>query len=161
MKTSQEEPTSSDTPEAAHAAERDAQLKAMRRMTTDVDHQPVIEYLYQCLSILDSKCSSLLSFNSIVMAVFAIFMTSQDLTVFQKTSIAIGTFTVLMSSLLLLGVVRITWATSEELSDLDGHVRILMDVRTSRTDTYRYAWYFSVAAVFGLGLFFGLRIGPW
>jgi len=160
MKTSQEEPTSSDTPEA-HAAERDAQLKALRRMTTDVEHQPVIEYLYQCLSILDSKCSSLLSFNSIVMAVFAIFMTSQDLTVFQKTSIAIGTLTVLMSSLLLLGVVRITWATSEELSDLDGHVRILMDVRTSRTDTYRYAWYFSVAAVFGLGLFFGLRIGPW
>jgi hypothetical protein len=85
MKTSQEEPTSSDTPEAALAADLHAQLNVLRRMTTDVDHQPVIE----------------------------------------------------------------------------GHVRTLIDVRTGRTDTYRKAWYSSVAAVLGLGLFFGLRIGPW
>jgi len=162
MKTLQEERTSSGAvPSARDTVELEAQIEALHRLTSDTEHHSVVQYLYECLSILDSKCSSLLSFNSIIMAVFAIFMTSQDLTWLQKASIAIGTFTVLLSSLLLLGVVRITWATSQELRDLTAHERSLLEVRRGRTKTFRYAWYWSVAGVLGLGLFFALRIGPW
>ena len=39
---------------------------AIGTMTSTGGHHAVIDYLYECLSIPDSKCSSLLSFSSIV-----------------------------------------------------------------------------------------------
>jgi hypothetical protein len=53
------------------------QIQALRHLTGAEDHQKLFDHLYGCLSILDAKSASLLTFNSIITAVYAIFMTNE------------------------------------------------------------------------------------
>ena len=126
-------------------------------MTNEREHQALFDHLYECLSILDSKSSSLLSFNSIIIAVFAIFMTGGSLSGGQWVVIAVGMASVLASCLLLLWVVWIHWSTTENLSDLEIHALVLLNVRRTRTIIYRVAWYLAVAAVLCLSVFVVMR----
>jgi hypothetical protein len=132
-------------------------VTSLSRMTNQREHQKLFDQLYGCLSILDSKSASLLTFNSIIIAVFAIFMTG-TLTRFQWTTITAGMTTVLTSCLLLLWVVWVHWSTTENLGDLERHALILLDVRRNRTVIYRLAWYFSVASVLCLAAFVAIRV---
>ena len=125
-------------------------------MTGVREHQQLFDHLYGCLSILDAKSSSLLSFNSIIIAVFAIFMTG-ELGRVEWIAINIGMASILVSCLLLLSVVWVHWSTTENLADLEKHALILLDVRRSRTIKYRLAWYFVVAALGDLSAFLVLR----
>src|SRR5438067_801150 len=114
-------------------------VAALGRMTNEHEHQSLFDHLYECLSILDSKSASLLSFNSIIIAVFAIFMSGHR-SLGQWVTIAVGMASVLVSCLLLLWVVWIHWSTTDNLTDLEKHAFVLLDVRRSRTVMYRLSW---------------------
>lgn len=132
-------------------------IVALKRMTNAHEHQAIFEHLYSCLSILDAKSSSLLTFNSIILAVFAIILPSTHGSS-QWIAINTGMVTVLVSSLLLLSVVWVHWSTTDDLQDLEHHALTLLDVRRFRTIKYRLAWYLAVAAVFSLCAFLLLRV---
>ena len=131
-------------------------ITALARMTNVREHQELFDHLYGCLSILDAKSSSLLSFNSIIIAVFAIFMTGQ-LHWLEWIAVNVGMASILVSCLLLLSVVWVHWSTTDNLADLKNHALILLEVRRSRTIKYRLAWYFAVAALVVLSLFLAVR----
>jgi len=132
-------------------------IAALKTMTTAPEHQALFDHLYDCLSILDAKSTSLLSFNSIIIAVFAIFMVSVPLG-FSWVVLNLGTIMVLISCFLLLSVVWVHWSTTAHLQNSDDHAIILLDVRRSRTIKYRLAWYLSVAGMVSLSLFLLARI---
>jgi len=131
-------------------------ITALSGMADDAHHSGLFDHLYECLSILDSKSSSLLAFNSIIIAVFAIFMTG-GLASGEWLVLNFGMATVLGSCLLLLSVVWVHWSTTDNLGDLQKHALILLRVRRSRTIKYRLAWYFAIAAVMSLALFIVVR----
>lgn len=126
-------------------------------MTNDREHQELFNHLYGCLSILDAKSTSLLSFNSIIIAVFAIFIATQPHGL-QRIAVETGMAAVLVSCLLLLAVVWIHWSTTENLVDREHHAFVLLEVRRSRTIKYRLAWYFSVAGMLALSVFLTANI---
>lgn len=132
-------------------------VAALSAMTKDREHQELFDHLYECLSILDAKSISLLSFNSIIAAVFAVFMLA-DPHGLAWLAVHFGMAMILVSCFLLLPVVWVHWSTTADIMDPDGHAFILLDVRSSRTVKYRRAWYFSVAGMTALSLFVALRI---
>lgn len=132
-------------------AERKAHIAALTRAATSEVHESLFQHLYGCLSILDAKAQSLLGFNSIILAVFAIFLT-RPLSWGQSIAANAGMALILSSSLLLLSVVWIHWSTTTDLGDVDEHALRLLAVRNRRTLRYRVAWLLSVASLFALGL---------
>lgn len=131
-------------------------IEALSKMTRDKDHRALFDHLYDCLSILDGKSASLLSFNSIIIAVFAIFMTT-TLSNFEFIIANIGIILVLVSSILLLVVVWIHWSTTKDFDDLKLHAITLLYVRRTRTIKYRFSWYFSICSIGSLVLFIIVR----
>ena len=132
--------------------EMESHVAALSKTHTDPEHQVLFGHLYGCLSILDDKCASLLSFNSIVIAVFAIFMTT-DITTTGFVIVNIGMASVLLSSLLLMSVVWVHWSTTVDLANLHEHAVRLLAVRDSRTIRCRLAWWFSTLAIVILAAF--------
>ena len=135
----------SHLPEGREALER--HVKALGTMLSAQKHQAVFDHLYETLSILDSKSATLLQFNSVLIAVFAIYLQSNT---FQWAWVwaLLGLIVVLVSSCLLLLVVWVHWSSTEEMErDPDLHAYNLMQVRQERTVSYRLAWNFSVASV--------------
>jgi hypothetical protein len=132
-------------------------IAALAAMTNVREHQELFNHLYDCLSILDAKSTSLLSFNSIITAVFAIFMASEPHG-FESIAVHLGMAMVLVSCFLLLSVVWVHWSTTANLEDRENHALILLEVRRTRTIKYRLAWYFSVAGMIALSLFLAARI---
>lgn len=129
-------------------------IEALRQIRNQDAHQNLFDHLYSCLSILDSKSASLLQFNSIIIAVFTLFLTRENsLGRFGGFVVGVGMAAVIMSSLLLLWVVWVHWSTTEDLEDVDNHAFNLLKVRISRTIKYRLAWYLAVASVFSLSVF--------
>lgn len=131
--------------------------EALSEMSKNAEHKALFDHLYECLSIIDSKSASLLSFNAIIIAIFAIFISGKQSPV-EAILLGFGVFLVLASSLLLLFVVWIHWSDTKELNDLDGHAITLLKVRRTRTIRYRIAWYFSVGAIIILTIFLLIRI---
>jgi type IV secretory pathway VirB3-like protein len=130
---------------------------ALSKMSKDKDHKSLFSHLYECLSIIDGKSASLLSFNSIIIAVFAIFMAGVPSTI-ESAVLGSGILLVIVSSILLLFVVWIHWSTTNELCDLDEHAITLLKVRRARTIRYRIAWYFSIGSISLLTLFVIIRL---
>lgn len=145
----------SEIPKDAKSLE--AHVCALETMANASQHQSLFDHLYGCLSILDSKSSSLLSFNSIIIAVFAIFMT-RELTLVGWMLVDIGMASILASCFLLLSVVWVHWSTTDHLIDFKAHALTLLNVRRDRTLRYRLAWYLAVAALFLLALFLLSRV---
>jgi hypothetical protein len=126
----------------------------MAEMLKHPEHQILFEHLYSSLSILDAKSSSLLGFNSIIIAVFALFLARSDsLGLFGGISIGVGMSAVIISCFLLPSVVWVHWSTTDDFGDPDRHAVDLLRVRRSRTITYRLAWYFVVTSVISLSAF--------
>jgi hypothetical protein len=132
-------------------------IAALTAMTTAREHQALFDHLYECLSILDAKSASLLSFNSIIIAVFAIFLASEPRG-FSWAVLNFGVAVILISCLLLLIVVWVHWSTTAQLQSREDHAIILLQVRSDRTFKYGLAWYFSVAGMVALSLFLISRI---
>jgi hypothetical protein len=133
-----------------------AHIRGLAHLTGRHDHQALFDHLYGCLSILDSKSASLLQFNSIICAVYAIFMVG-SLTRPAWMEIHLGMTFVLISSLLLLTVVWVHWSTTDHLENLEAHMLILLRVRRERTIKYRLAWYLSVLSLLTLAVFLAQR----
>ena len=141
----------------ATKADYEEHIGALEEMYKSPEDKELFKHLYDCLSILDSKSTSLLTFNSVIIAVFAIFTVAEPLGV-AWIAIAFGMAMTLVSCLLLLWVVWIHWSTTDDLKDKENHPLTLLRVRRSRTVLYRLAWYFSVAGISGLLLFFAYHI---
>ena len=130
---------------------------ALRELKSDERHQELLDHLYSCLSVLDAKSSSLLSFNSIIIAVFAIFLTGGTLSGFERGTVITGMTSVIVSCFLLLSVVWVHWSTTENLRNPQLHGRVLLQVRRTRTIQYRLAWYCSVGSMVALSVFLVAR----
>jgi hypothetical protein len=139
------------------AADRASHVRALTSVTSSDARQDVFDHLYACLTILDSKSASLLGFNSIITAVFAIFLT-QRLTARETFVANLGMAAVLVSAMLLLTVLWIRWATTDELADGGAYALQVLRVRNDRTVRFRVAWYFAIAALTALVLLLILRV---
>lgn len=122
-----------------------AHTNALSQMAKDEEHKALFGHFYECLTILDGKSASLLSFNSIIIAVFAIFMAGA-FTILEFVILNLGITLALIPSILLLFVVWIHWSTTADLSNLDQHAITLLKVRRTRTIKYRISWHFSASA---------------
>jgi hypothetical protein len=133
----------------------DKALREHRAALKDaIGEDKLFDHLYGCLTILDSKSSSLLAFNSIIIAVFAVFLTSQtQLGRYGGVCVGAGMTAVIVSCFLLLTVVWVHWSTTDDFPNKDEHAFNLLKVRRSRTLKYRLAWYFSVTSVLALSAF--------
>ena len=121
-----------------------------------------LKVLYNCLDVLDSKASSLLTFNGLLTAIFAFllgrkFDPETSFVALQKLSVGIGLVLTLISAGLCLGVARIAWRFFERIGDPGnlnvsnelGHLAKAVERRTLR---YQFAWLLSGFAMFFLGL---------
>lgn len=134
-----------------------AHIDALCRVVLSDRHRELFQHLYDCLSILDAKSQSLLGFNSIILAVFAIFLTG-ELGSLQHIAANGGMAMILTSSLLLLSVVWVHWSGTDDLSSQDEHALRLLSVRNTRTRRYRLAWLLSVASLVALGLLLVVKL---
>lgn len=140
-------------------ADFERHIYALRKMVNQAEHQKIFDHLYASLSILDSKSSSLLGFNSIIIAVFALFLTQGgELGRFGGISLGVGMASVIISCFFLLSVVWVQWSATDELSDPRRHEIDLLKVRKSRTLKYRLAWYFAKTSVISLSVFLVRKI---
>jgi len=132
-------------------AELEQHRAALSEIITNDTNEKMFEHLYESLTILDSKSSSLLSFNSVLVAVFAIFVSTQARPVLWISG-GIGLALTLVSSYLLLSVVWVHWSTTDHLGKgkVSEHELKLLDVRKQRTILYRWAWNLARAAVLAL-----------
>lgn len=137
--------------------EMEAHAKALAETVLSEEHKDLFDHLYSCLSILDSKSASMLTFNSLVIAVFAIFMT-HALTQPEWVVVNIGMATTLVSAFLLVSVVWVHWSPTRDLKDAAGHVANLLKHLNSRTIRYRLAWYLALGSLVMLSAFLVLRV---
>jgi len=123
---------------------------ALSTMVNKEGHERMFSHLYESLTILDSKSGSLLQFNSVLVAVFTIFLSTQSslaLWIFGGP----GLILTLVSCYILLSVVWVHWSATEHMSDGQQHELRLLEVRRSRTISYRVAWNCSRAGICALG----------
>jgi len=113
--------------------------------------QSIFAHLYDNLTILDAKCASLLQFNSVLMAVFAIFIAKIEPDDANIPGL-LGILFALISSLFLLQVVWVHWSTSDHMQSPEKHMTKLLAVRRARTLFYRIAW--NLSQVAGICLLF-------
>lgn len=111
----------------------------------------IFAHLYENLTILDAKCASLLQFNSVLMAVFAIFIAKIEPDEANVPGL-LGILFALVSSLFLLQVVWVHWSTSDHMQTTEKHMTKLLAVRKARTLFYRIAW--NLSQVAGICLLF-------
>jgi hypothetical protein len=120
-----------------------AHAKNLNKLMANNDQEAVFNHLYGSLSILDAKSASLLQFNSVLIAILTIFITSEKVPTTSYGIGVVGILTTLVSCALLLEVVWVHWSTNEHMSTAEEHATKLLQVRKERTILYRRAWNFS------------------
>lgn len=126
--------------------ERKKHLEHLKTLQNNEIHFGTFQFMYDNLNIIDSKSSALLTFNSLIIAVLAIWTTNISTGVF----LYVYTFILilfLISSLLCLLTVFLHWSSSSDLENLEDHIDLLLKVREQRTIKYRYAWYLSYLGI--------------
>jgi hypothetical protein len=126
--------------------ERLDQLEALDEIADNEAHARHFDFLYENLSILDSKAAALLQFNSILLAVISIFQSAAG-TKILSASYGICILLTLFSCLLSLYIVWIHWSKTDELQNVERHCRQLFKVRRNRTIIYRVGWYLAFTSV--------------
>jgi hypothetical protein len=123
-------------------------LGSIRKLQPQQDDAFEHEYLYGCLSILDTKASALLQYDSIMLAA-----TSLALASFPR-NITIGSILVFaalaisgLSAALCLNVIWIYWTETTEFANSANLFVRLLEVRNRRTVSYRIAWLLAYGAV--------------
>lgn len=128
-----------------------AYVQRLTNLLGDGAQEPVFNHLYENLSILDAKSASLLQFNSVLVAVFTIFLTNDD--VLKTASFYVGVagiLATLISCYLLLEVVWVHWSTNNHMTTPEAHALKLLEVRKERTILYRKAWNYSKGSLLSL-----------
>ena len=138
-------------------AELKSHVAALGKMAGAEQHAKLFDHLYGCLSILDAKSASLLTFDGVVIAVFAVFMAG-EMPMLSWIVVDVGMVAILTSCFFLLSVVWIHWSTTDHLTDFEQHALTLLQVRRARTIKYRLAWYLSVFALVMLVVHLVLRL---
>lgn len=133
-------------------------IENLSNLLGDQRQEPLFNHLYENLSILDAKSASLLQFNSILIAVFTIFLTAGITTIPFYVAVA-GILATLASSYLLLEVIWVHWSTADQMEVSESHGLKLLEVRKSRTILYRIAWNFSKGAVLAIVAVVLLMVG--
>jgi hypothetical protein len=116
-------------------------LRALAAMHLEDDQEAEHDYLYECLSILDTKSAALLQFNSILVATSAIALSifNRDVTT-GSVMIFLSLVAAGISCALCLSVIWLFWTETDDIEDKSRHFADLLRVRDSRTVRYRYAW---------------------
>jgi hypothetical protein len=117
------------------------------------------DYLYDCLTVLDTKASALLQYDGIILAAATL-----AITLFPKTTFGIPLFVVSLvlsgiSSILCLQVIWVYWTTTGEFQDDEMEFRELMNCRNKRTLFYRASWLVALGSVVFLVL--GIVLEKW
>jgi hypothetical protein len=126
-----------------------AHIQRLTVLLRDEEQRVLFDHLYENLSILDAKAASLLQFNSVLLAVFTLFLTDKIHVVAFYIG-AVGILVTLISCYKLLEVVWVHWSTKDHMTTPENHGLKLLEVRKSRTIIYRTAWNYSKAAVVSL-----------
>jgi hypothetical protein len=107
-------------------------------------------FLYESLSVLDSKASSLMAFNAIGLAALAVWLEYVPQNFLHLALDAIFVLLVL-SSAICFWVVRVHWSPPEHFRQPELHTETLVSVRDQRTSQYRWAWWLSLISVLAFG----------
>ena len=132
-------------------AERQEQVKALRDIFGDEKYKDPYLFLYENLSILDSKASSLLTFNALGLAAISFWLRDISADLFHVV-LDIAFLMFLVSCLLCLRVVRLWWSPTGSLRQRDAHLEDLIRRRDKRTYRYRVGWWLSCIAVVAIVL---------
>jgi hypothetical protein len=129
-------------------------VRTLPRLLSDGDQAGELTFLYENLSVLDSKASGLLTFNAVGLAAIAVWLSYVPLNFMH---LILDTVFVLLigSCLLCLQVVVVYWAPSSHLSDAESFRRALLALRNQRTGTFRRAW---VTSLISIGLLLGVSV---
>tara|TARA_R110002033_G_C3800427_1_gene231205 strand:+ start:211 stop:684 length:474 start_codon:yes stop_codon:yes gene_type:complete len=112
------------------------------------ENTDAFDHLYECLSILDQKASSLLTFNAMILVVFTIgFNPSLVSQTWANVFLFLGIVLVNISAILLLTIVWVTWSATQIYKNERTHALKLLRVRRDRTIRYRISWYFSITSL--------------
>jgi len=131
--------------------ERVEHCRALHELQGDPQLWREFAFWYDNLSILDAKSSSLLQFNSVILAAIAIiFALSQTGSVRYCLASVLGLS--ITSCLLCLAVAWIHWSATADLRDSEQQGLLLLQVRDRRTRLYRIAWWLAVLSLSGLVL---------
>jgi hypothetical protein len=143
-----------------HVTEEEAIIHAqsLDKLLNSIEKECIFTHLYESLSILDAKSASLLQFNSVLVAIFTIFITSDKIHPLPYYIGAIGILTTLISCAFLLEVVWIHWSTTEHVNTPEENAVKLLQVRKERTILYRKAWNFSKFGLMTLMVMLGIVV---
>ena len=138
--------------------QRNAHINHLKQILGDDAHKSLFNHLYDSLSILDSKSASLLQFNSVLAAVFTLFLQGEKIPLIHFVAGVVGIVAALASCYLLLNVVWVHWSTGDHMTTADLHSDKLLRVRAERTVGYRIAWNWSKVAVLDLFVLVGMAL---
>ena len=126
--------------------ERAAHLASLKKHRKDEGYADNFDFLYDALSILDAKASSLLTFNAVGLTALAIWLANIPLNFFHL-SLDFAFLGFLVSCVLCLIIVWLHWVSTADLDTDDACLVKLLEVRDSRTVLYRWAWLLAFVAV--------------
>lgn len=131
-------------------------LRALFEVNADCSE---FQALYNYISILDSKSTPLLQFNSVILGVIALIFAIGPPDALKPWLIAVLVLGVL-SSVLCLSVVWVQWATTEDINKRV-HAISLLRTRDVKTILYRLACWLAIFAILVLliGVFLTWRQG--
>lgn len=106
------------------------------------------DYLYDCMTILDTKASGLLQYDSIVLAAATLALT------FFPKSVSVGAILLFislilsgLSSVATLQVIWVYWTETVDFADTRDEFIVLLKTRNHRTVMYRVAWMLAQVSV--------------
>jgi hypothetical protein len=135
---------------------RDVLMEGVYPQQSQIEHLAAIresaahDYLYDCLSVLDTKASALLQYDGIILAAATLAITLFSRATTGTVLVAVALILSGLSSVLCLQVIWVYWTeTAEFSSDKDEFVTLLKR-RNARTLCYRASWITAQASVFFL-----------
>jgi len=133
-------------------SDRKRHIKALKALfAVELDHR-LFEHFYSTLTILDAKSSSLLVFNGILIAVFAVFVPT-EMPFIDRVILNCGMASILVSCALLLLVVLVRWTSTPDLAEKEHYENLLLQLRNARTVKYFWGWCCSILAMICLCVF--------
>ena len=118
--------------------------------TASIRESTAHDYLYNCLSILDTKSSALLQYDGIILAAATLAVTLSPRPSIGSLFVIISLVLSGISSVLCLPVIWVHWTTTREFANEDSEFLELLRHRNRRTLCYRTSWLIAQMAVFFL-----------
>lgn len=133
-----------------------AHLEALKRLQPEPKDMYAHDYLYDCLSVLDSKAQVLLAYDGFLVAAASVVLTvlpggAGSTALLVAALVASG-----LSGALSLMVVSVHWTDTYDLEHPGDIFPRLLEVRNQRTLSYRVSW--AIAQVASLLLVCGVLV---